>query len=342
METSVITVLLTACLSVVIIVANQQEKTKNLEALGNVLLLLLAGGMALIGGLTLLSAYNPRPNAPVVDVTLAAAFFAASLITALICLAIVLSRPLRVFLQRSIIRSDQHSSNFNADSYVHMTALVFMVIAVFNTAGNFALAGGVEGMAESMQETGMGVSDLLSNMLLYLAMALLGVGLLQRRNIQETWKRLGLSFSLWHLIVGFFVGFGLFWVQVGMGIIWQSLVSPEILSEQTAAAEQIFASFSDSLWLGFLVALTAGIGEELLFRGALQPIFGNILVSLFFVMLHSQYILTPASLIILVVSLVFGLLRQHYSTSAAIVAHIVYNFTPFVMVFLASQMGISI
>jgi uncharacterized protein len=80
----------------------------------------------------------------------------------------------------------------------------------------------------------------------------------------------------------------------------------------------------------------------LLFRGALQPIFGNLLVSLFFTLLHSQYTFTPASLIILVVSLAFGYVRQKYSTSASIVAHFVYNFSPFILLYLASQAGLSI
>lgn len=339
---SIFTVLVFAFICAIVIAANQHEKTKNSETLVNVLLLILIVGMALIGLLTLFSAYNPQPGVAAVEPELAIAFFVGSAISALLASLIVLSRPVRLFLQRFIIRSKPESRYFEADSSIHTTALVFMILAIFNTVGGFALSGGVEGMAAELQETSIGVPDLLMNMGLYLSMALLGIGFLQRRNLRESWERLGLSFSLWHLVMGAFVGLGLFCIQVVMGIIWQATVSPEALSEQTAAAEQIFAAFSDSLWLGFLVALTAGIGEEMLFRGALQPIFGNLFVSLFFVMLHSQYILTPASLIILVVSLVLGLLRQHYSTSAAIVAHIIYNFSPFVMVYLASQAGISI
>ena len=339
---SIITILIFAFTCAIVMVANQHEKTKNSESLVNFLLVILALGMPFLGLITVYNAYFPQADVPVTSPELAIKFFAGSTVSAILALAIVFSRPLRLFLQRFIIRSNRESPYFEADSAVHTTALVFMILTIFNTIGGFALSGGVEGMAAELQKTGMGVPDLLTSMGLYLSMALLGIGFLQRRNIRASWQRLGLSFSLWHLVIGAFVGLGLFCIQVVMGVIWQSLVSPEALSEQTAAAEQIFAAFSDSLWLGFLVALTAGIGEEMLFRGALQPIFGNLFVSLFFVMLHSQYILTPASLIILLVSMVFGLLRQHYSTNAAIVAHIIYNFSPFVMVYLASQAGLSI
>ena len=110
-------------------------------------------------------------------------------------------------------------------------------------------------------------------------------------------------------------------------------------SEQYLASQAMFEALGNSLWLGFLVAFTAGVGEELLFRGALQPIFGNLIVSIFFVMMHSQYILTPASLIILLVSLVFGFLRTYYTTPSAMMAHFVYNFTPFVIITILVNAG---
>ena len=41
------------------------------------------------------------------------------------------------------------------------------------------------------------------------------------------------------------------------------------------------------------LGLAAGIGEETLFRGALQPRFGLLITSLLFALLHSQYGITP-------------------------------------------------
>jgi uncharacterized protein len=332
----------------VIVVANQQEKQKNSDALVKTLLMLIAGIIALIGILSVFSAFSAEPDMPKVEISTASVFAISAILAALFCLGIILSPVFRHFLQSSIIHSDGQTRLYNAHSLVHTTALVLMVFAIINTLGSFLLAGGVAGMAASLRESNISLNDLLLNMLLYITTAFLGIGFTIRRNLWQSLERLGILLPkdgfatiIRHLIVGAVFGFALFWLQVAMSSIWQILVSPETLAEQTAATEQIFQAFSSSIWLGLLVAITTGLGEELLFRGALQPIFGNLLVSLFFVLLHSQYTLTPASFIILVVSLAFGYLRQKYSTSAAIVAHFVYNFSPFVLLYLANQAGVS-
>lgn len=345
---SLLTLLGLAFISGLIVLANYHEKQSQQAwpafflKLG---LLFVIGMIIFLGFIILNAALVPQEDIPVIELDIATSFFAASILTALFCLALVFSMRLRLFLQNFFFQADNSNRYFNAYSSVHLTAIIIIAFAILNTTGNFILGGGVEGMAETLQESTMGASDLLLNMSLYLTGAFLGVGVLIRRNVKQSFQRLGIEFSLRknleHILIGAFIGFGLFWIQVLISSIWQASVSPETLSEQTAAAEQIFAAFSGSLWLGFLVAATAGIGEELLFRGALQPIFGNLLVSLFFVSLHSQYTFTPASLIILVVSLAFGLLRQNYSTNAAIIAHFVYNFSPFVLVYLAAEAGLT-
>lgn len=330
---------------IVIITANHYKTHENANSFAKLMLCLLAASIALIGILPLLGSFSSQPEIPVLDNRTAWVFSMIAILTSLFCFGLIFSRALRLFLQNSVLRTDYASRHYEANSLVHTTAIILMIFMIIFTTSNFMLGGGVQGLAESMQESSIGAGDLLLNMALYLTAAFLGIGLMLRRNLRQSLERLGIHLSFWenikHLVIGLFVGLGVFCLQIAMAIIWQMLVSPETLAEQTAASQQIFSAFSGSIWLGVLVALTAGIGEELLFRGALQPIFGNLLVSLFFVLMHSQYTLTPASLIILVVSLVFGLLRQNYSTNAAIVAHFVYNFCPFLMIYLASQAGLS-
>jgi hypothetical protein len=111
-----------------------------------------------------------------------------------------------------------------------------------------------------------------------------------------------------------------------MGGIWEALVSPETFKEQTEASDALAASVT-SIGLALTVALTAGIGEELAFRGALQPIFGFWFTAVMFVISHSQYTLTPAYLIILVVAIGLGLIRKYYDTTTAIFTHFFYNLT---------------
>lgn len=77
------------------------------------------------------------------------------------------------------------------------------------------------------------------------------------------------------------------------------------------------------------IALAAGIGEELLFRGALQPLLGIWLSSVLFLVLHTRAydfrrfdrtaLLQAAS--VLGMSVVFGLLTRYAGLIAAILAH---------------------
>ena len=322
----------------------------------NALFLLMASLTIILGSIVFLTALpvatDSVSDVPSVEISFQTglSFFIVSLVFGLFSIVFIFSTKMRQLIQKYVVMSDGTTKRYHADSVVHTLAVILMIFASINTIGNFILAGGIEGLAEELSD--INIADLLANFAMYVAISLFGVGIFVRRNLKRTLKRLGIrlpekgKITLWlqdsikHLIIGAVVGFGMFWVQVGLSFIWQASVSPETLAEQSAAAQAMFAAFSGSLWLGFLLAITAGIGEELLFRGALQPIFGNIIVSIFFVMLHSQYILTPASLIILTVSLVFGFLRSQFTTPSAMMAHFVYNFTPFILINVLTQWGI--
>ena len=76
--------------------------------------------------------------------------------------------------------------------------------------------------------------------------------------------------------------------------------------------------------LMLLLSLSAGIGEEITLRGALQPKLGIALTSLLFATLHVQYS-WYGMLSILVFGLILGVIRKHGSTTAAILVHTVYN-----------------
>ncbi|MDF3018642.1 MAG: Abortive infection protein [Thermomicrobiales bacterium] len=68
------------------------------------------------------------------------------------------------------------------------------------------------------------------------------------------------------------------------------------------------------------------IGEEAIFRGALQPRYGIIIPSLLFTMLHGpQYGFNVALLGLLAVSVILGLLRKHLNTTAAMITHALFN-----------------
>ena len=85
------------------------------------------------------------------------------------------------------------------------------------------------------------------------------------------------------------------------------------------------------------IGLAAAVGEEPIFRGALQPRFGLVLSSLLFALVHSQYGISLATVIVLALGLVLGIIRQRTNTTTSIITHAVYNSTLGVMAYVAAQ-----
>ncbi len=215
---------------------------------------------------------------------------------------------------------------FNRKNAVHRLAVILMILQSAAVAGQLIMANGLD--------FGYGAADALMNLVfgaaIYAALALLGAGWLVRRNLRQVFQRLGLRLPQrrdW--TAGLAMAIGLHIIVWAASAVWAEMTAPDTWQQQTAAARQLFETYSSSLILAFLFALLTAISEEMLFRGALQPIFGLWISSLFFTWVHIQYALTPAALILLAVSLGFGWLRRHVSATAAVIAHGIYNFAPF-------------
>lgn len=253
-------------------------------------------------------------------------------------LLISVSQSIREKIQNLVVRSEDKERRYSAWSWVHTTAIVLAFAQFINVLMNYLLIGGIEGIAAQYAERELTIFQPLTDLTVYIMVSLLGVGLYIRRDLKAVLKRLGINnTTLRFLGIGALVGFILFWVQVSVTGVWTAIVSPESLAEQTSAAEAIFNAYSQSFLLALMLAITTGIGEELLFRGALQPIFGNVITSIFFALMHPQYLINPAIVLIFFVSLCFGWLRNRYNTTAAMMAHFVYNFMGFVIFFLAQS-----
>ena len=223
---------------------------------------------------------------------------------------------------------------------IHKLAIMLAVVQVVTVVWTFTLSGGVVGLDFSYGTPLIALANLAMNALFYLVIAILGVGWLIRRDTYEALQRLGLRFpTTKDVMMGIAMAIVLYGISRVSSDIWMASVSPDVLEQQAAASRQLFESFNSSLVFGLLLALLTGFSEEILFRGALQPVFGIVPTSLFFTIIHIQYTLTPATLIIFIVSLGLGWLRQHISTTSAIIAHIVYNFIPFLLFTLATNTG---
>lgn len=75
-----------------------------------------------------------------------------------------------------------------------------------------------------------------------------------------------------------------------------------------------------------LISVTAGIGEEVFFRGFLQPRIGLVPQAIWFSLEHAAYLSIPQLAVALVAGLLFGFAyRQTESLTVPIVAHVLYD-----------------
>jgi membrane protease YdiL (CAAX protease family) len=158
----------------------------------------------------------------------------------------------------------------------------------------------------------------------FVALALLGVGFLVRRDLRASLQRLGVtrSFSVkWWLAVTL-TALG---TSILVDVIWRAL-DPEGMEAVSRISGELFEPFIAAGFIGMLtVGLSAGIGEELVFRGAAQERFGLAFTSFLFAVMHTQYTVSPALIQVFLVAVVLGLARVRANTTTCIVAHASYN-----------------
>ena len=227
--------------------------------------------------------------------------------------------------------------SFDSRKPVHRVAALLMILHVTLIFGRLALNEEFGGLDPYTSDELSALLQLAISASLSILVALLGVGWGTRRKLTAVMRRLDLRIpDRRDWLAGLLTAIGLFAMAQAATVLWAQSVSADVFEAQTSSSRLIFNSFNGSLVAGLLLALLTGVSEELLFRGALQPVFGIVITSLFFVVIHVQYAFTPAALILFVVSLGFGWLRLRRGTSAAIIAHAVYNFLPFFLFRLAA------
>ncbi len=152
--------------------------------------------------------------------------------------------------------------------------------------------------------------------------AVLGVGLGLRRDRAQTARRLGLTRPRIHDLL---LGFGMALVMLMTTGIAGALVALVFGMETDASGlNQQLLQQLPGVGGVVIMGLATGIGEELLFRGALQPIAGLWLTSLLFAFSHIQY-LNPSILVIFLLGVVLGYTRKKWGLNAAIWTHAMYN-----------------
>lgn len=245
-----------------------------------------------------------------------------------------------LFLLPPVRRFIARFTALDAESPVHAVALSLSMLVLINLMitlgvgiGNFA---DMLATAENPNQNPMGA--LWIQQILTALLALVGVGWLTRRSWSETLERMALTMPTpreWLIGIGAGVG------MVPMVLIIEALASLAGLGAD-ADVERLTEQLLGSLFttpLGILtIGLSAGLGEETLFRGALQPRFGLLLTAALFALLHSQYGITLSTVVVLVLGLVLGWLRLRYNTSTAMITHAVYNMTLGLIAFFGASM----
>jgi membrane protease YdiL (CAAX protease family) len=227
---------------------------------------------------------------------------------------IVCIRPARRLMARII--------PLDPESAVHTLALVMAGYLAGNTFLTLTQDVLLELLATDVAVT---VLDILLQQIAFVIVAFFGAGLLIRRNLREVSQRLGLERPNGNQIL---LGLGtiavLIVLQGVIGAAW-ALFDPEQAQLLGELNDSLLSGF-DSVGEWFILAIAAGIGEEILFRGALQPVFGLVFTSLLFAIVHIQYGLTPITLAVFLLGMILGILRKRTNTTVTVFVHFGYNF----------------
>lgn len=166
--------------------------------------------------------------------------------------------------------------------------------------------------------------DLVLNEVPFLVAAVIGVGFLTRRDGSTVVKRLGLNLPApWALAGALAAAVAFFGFGVAVDAIAHH-VTPGLAKKVDAANSTLFGGLADPLGV-LTIAAAAGICEEVLFRGAIQPRLGLVLTSLLFASVHSQYGLSFDALAVFVLAIGLGLIRIAGGTTVAIATHVAYD-----------------
>jgi membrane protease YdiL (CAAX protease family) len=168
------------------------------------------------------------------------------------------------------------------------------------------------------------ISDLLSQFAFMIALAFILVGVGQWRTLGQSVRRLGLlrpttrqvGFAILAVLVAFFV--------MGLAGILTAAFQPDFNEEIDQSTEDITANVNNVVGAVFF-GLGAGLSEETLLRGALQPRYGIWVTSFLFALLHSQYGISFILGGVFGMGLVLGYLRKRFNTTTAIITHAIFN-----------------
>jgi len=268
-----------------------------------------AGSMTMFASLAwVLSRSDLPPAERLVGTIMAALGIAASLAS--------IWRPIAHDLARTLF------SDFSSSRVTRLAARLAIVGSLISVPAGLVFPNAAEELARSGGSLVGGAASLWSNLIGLVMLALGAVGFLVRRDPRATCERLGLTALRPHDAITILLGVAAL-VAVNAGAEWmQRQWFPALWASDQRVNQMIASGLSRSEIL--LLGLSAGIGEEIALRGALQPRRGVFRTSVLFALLHVQYSWFGMAIIALL-GLTLGWIRKRSSTSVAITVHGLYD-----------------
>jgi len=172
---------------------------------------------------------------------------------------------------------------------------------------------------------GVDYSTLIVQLLAFIGLSYVVVGTNLKRSFEQANRRLGLARPTWRTVAA---GTGFFFLTIlvnGLAGVLTEVFQPDTNNEIQQGLEDLTGEFRSPLG-AVAIGVSAGVGEELFFRGALQPKFGPVLTSLCFALLHTNYGISFVTLGVFGMGMIFGFMRLRYGTVAAMITHALVNF----------------
>jgi membrane protease YdiL (CAAX protease family) len=195
-----------------------------------------------------------------------------------------------------------------------------MVLALSLPPGALFFRGALESLVESRAL--LGPAELWASLIGFVVLSLGATGFLIQRDLRQVMRRLGLERPRFeHIGIGAAGVVGLFVVN-SLAEWLQRTYFPHAYANDQRINSLIASQLTSSQAL--LLGLSAGIGEEISMRGALQPKLGLVLTSLLFAALHVQYSWFGVA-VIAMLGFTLGWIRRRTSTTVAIGVHAAYD-----------------
>ena len=231
-------------------------------------------------------------------------------------LGLPLLHPIRALLARV--------TPLDPDSPIDMSGLSIVLGILGLFIGN-ALTPMAEQPPNAAVIPSLGIAELLVQAAAFVALAYIAVGYPYWRTLVAATDRLGIVLPDPRTIgIAILATVACFVVAGVAGLIAQQLepglgeALDEVVNEMTAQVQNPLGAV--------ILGASAGIGEETLFRGALQPRYGLVIPSLLFAMLHGpQYGFNVTLIGLFGVSIILGLERKYLNTSSAMITHALFN-----------------